>query len=597
MIHRIIAALVLIIMLAVLELNKNTVAGWVLAILAAAGFTVLRETALADKAWWVRGAGWIGWIAVFAVILIITYPPVKSVPAVADKDPAVTGVISIAQGDLTGVCTADGAVEVYCGIPYAKPPVGELRWREPQDPDPWEGVFKADAFAPMNMQPTRLPIVDSLMQIFGFHDYTISLSDNFRAPVSEDALYLNIWKPAGEVSGCPVLVYVHGGSLQTGQPWYADYSGKELARDGVVVVNMGYRLGVFGFFADGELAAESPNGTTGNYGLLDQIKALEWVRDNISAFGGDPGNVTLAGESAGAASVSALCASPLAKGLFRRAVLESSTVVTAKPPHSFRTLDDALESGKKVKERFGCATVAELRALPAEKIVSAADTEHHITVDGYVLTELPIETYLKGNNNEEAVLHGYNAEESAAFIIFSHAKLKDYESRVRDYFKECADDVLAAYPASTDAEADEYWAEIYGAVFFDYPHYCLARLAAEKGIPAYEYYFSKKNGRLGCWHSGEEVYLYGNIPDDSRLYDDSDRELSRRMKAYYLNFIKTGDPNGDGLEEWLPGEPGRMLEFGGKVAPISEKERKLELFRIIDRMEGFRVGQDENRAG
>jgi len=587
MVHRIISALVLILMLAVLELNKNTVAGWVTAILAAAGFTALRETVLADKAWWLRGAGWLGWIALFAVILLVTYPPVRNVPAVAEKDPAETGVISIAQGDLTGVYTADGAVEVYCGIPYAKPPVGELRWREPQDPEPWEGVLKADKFAPMNMQPTRLPIVDSLIQIVGYHDYKISLSDDYRAPVSEDALYLNIWKPAGNVSGCPVLVYVHGGSLQTGQPWYADYSGRELAREGVVVVNMGYRLGVFGFFADEELAAESPNGTTGNYGLLDQIKALEWVRDNISAFGGDPGNVTLAGESAGAASVSALCASPLAKGLFRRAVLESSTVVTAKPPHSFRTLDEALESGKSVKERFGCETVDELRAVPAEKLVSAADTEHHITVDGYVLTELPIETYRKGNNNEEAVLHGYNAEESAAFIIFSHAKLKDYEGRVRDYFKDHADDVLAAYPATTDAEADEYWAEIYGAVFFDYPHYCLARIAAERRIPSYEYYFSKDNGRIGCWHSGEEVYLYGNIPDGSKLYDDSDRELSRKMKSYYLNFIKTGDPNGEELEEWIPCTPGTMLEFGEKIAPIPEKERKMKLYEIIDRMEGF----------
>ncbi len=589
MVHRILSAGLLLLMLAALELNKNTIAGWILAVACAVGFTVLRETALSGKAWWLRGCGWLGWIALFAVIVVITYPPVRSVPAVDAKDPRETGIIRVAQGELTGVYTEDGEVEVYCGIPYAKPPVGELRWREPQDPDPWEGVLKADKFAPMSMQPVELPIVGSLKAIFGFHDYKISLSDNCRPPVSEDSLYLNVWKPAGDVSGLPVLVYVHGGSLQTGQPWYADYSGVGLAHDGVIVVNMGYRLGVFGFFADGELAAESPNGTTGNYGLLDQIKALEWVRDNISAFGGDPANVTLAGESAGAASVSALCASPLAKGLFRRAVLESSTVVTAKPPHSFRTLEEAAASGKTVRERFGCETLAELRALPADKLAAAADTEHHITVDGYVLTELPLDAYLNGNNNEEAVLHGYNAEESAAFIIFSLAKLKDYEELVRGYFKEYADDVLAVYPASTDAEADEYWAEIYGAVFFDYPHYCLARVAAEKGIPAYEYYFSKQNGRIGCWHSGEEVYLYGNIPADSGLYDDSDRELSRVMKSYYLNFIRTGDPNGGGLPEWKAGaEPERMMGLGDKVEPVRESERKLKLYEIIDRMEGFK---------
>ena len=180
-------------------------------------------------------------------------------------------------------------MEVYAGIPYAKPPVGELRWREPQDPEPWEGVLAADHFAPMSMQPQNAAWYSSMAQIIGYHDYEISLDDNFRDLNSEDALYLNIWKPAGEQENLPVLVYIHGGSLQTGQPWYADYSGEGLARKGVIVVNMGYRLGVFGFLADEELMAESPNGTTGNYGLLDQIKALEWVRDNIAAFGGDPG--------------------------------------------------------------------------------------------------------------------------------------------------------------------------------------------------------------------------------------------------------------------------------------------------------------------
>ena len=592
MAHRIISALVLLLMLAVLELNKNTVFGWILAVLAAAGFTVLRETALADKAWFVRGAGWLGWIAVFAVVMIVSYPPIKNVPAVTVKDPVKTDVIETKYGKLTGVLTKDGEVEVYAGIPYAKAPVGDLRWREPQDPEPWDGILAADSFAPMNMQPTHTPIYNSLYQIIGFHDYKISLSDNYRPPVSEDGLYVNIWKPAGKVSGLPVLVYVHGGSLQTGQPWYADYAGEGIARDGVVAVNLGYRLGVFGFLADPELAAESPNGTTGNYGLLDQIKALEWVRENISAFGGDPENVTLAGESAGAASVSALCASPLAKGLFRRAVLESSTVVSAKPPHSFRTLDDAFESAETLKQKFGVSSIEELRKLPAEKLVSAADTEHHITVDGYVLPDLPYNVYARGENNEEAVLHGYNAEESAAFIVFSHAKLKDYEGRVRDYFKEFADRVLEVYPASTDEEADEYWAEIYGAVFFDYPHYCLARLAAANGTPSYEYCFTKKNGRIGCWHSGEEVYIYGNIPDDSSLYDDSDRDLSRVMKGYLVNFIKTGDPNGGGLAEWSAElEPGKMMEFGDNTAEIAESDRKLALYEIIDLMEGFELNK------
>ena len=243
---------------------------------------------------------------------------------------------------------------------------------------------------------------------------------------------MNVWKPAGKIENpLPVLVYIHGGSLQTGQPWYADYRGTHLAKEGVVVVNLGYRLGVFGYLALEELQAESPNGTTGNYGLLDQIKALEWVRDNIASFGGDPGNVTLAGESAGSASVSAICTSPLAKGLFRRVVMESSTVASETPPHSYRQLSDALKSGKNVMKATGASTLEELRALPAEKIVGFADTEHHITVDGHALLEDPFVSYNKGNFNEEAALHGYNKQESAAFIMFTKTSLKNYESKVR----------------------------------------------------------------------------------------------------------------------------------------------------------------------
>ena len=436
------------------------------------------------------------------------------------------------------------------------------------------------------MQPTNSALYSSLAQIIGYHDYEITLEDNYITPVSEDSLYVNVWKPSGEVSGLPVYVFIHGGSLQTGQPWYADYSGLGLAREGVVVVNMGYRLGVFGYLADEELIAESPNGTTGNYGLLDQIKALEWVRDNIRAFGGDPDNVTLAGESAGAAAVSALCTSPLAAGLFDRVVLESSTVASVEPPHSFRTLDEALQSGRELKARYGAASIAELRALPAEKLVGEADTQHHMTIDGYALTETPYESYRRGVHNEQAILHGYNSEESAPFVMFSQAKLKDYEGRIRRYFGDRTDEILAIYPASTDAEAKAYWAEIYGAIFFDYPHYCLNRLAVENGIPVWEYYFSKTNGRLGPWHSGEEVYCYGNIPAGSKLYDARDRELSAQMLSYWANFAATGDPNGAGLPEWEQNNgSARLMEFGDETKMIDEREHAL--FAVLDAMQGF----------
>ena len=274
---------------AVLELGKHTLVGWGLAALLAAGFAVLKIRKLNAKSRGVRFLGWLGFFAVFGLILFVSWPPVAAVPALNGKSSGATGIVHVEQGDLTGVVSADGKIEAYTGIPYAKPPVDELRWKEPQEPDSWEGVRACDHFAPMAMQRVHTPIYDSLYRLIGYHEYEISLEDNYRPPVSEDCLYLNIWKPAGDVSGLPVLVYIHGGSLKTGQPWYGDYSGEGLAREGIVVVNMAYRLGIFGFYADPELAAESQDGTTGNYGLLDQIMALQWVRKNHSRVRRRPG--------------------------------------------------------------------------------------------------------------------------------------------------------------------------------------------------------------------------------------------------------------------------------------------------------------------
>ncbi|MBE5890968.1 MAG: carboxylesterase family protein [Lachnospiraceae bacterium] len=578
--------MVLLLMLAVIELNKNTIVGWILTILAGGLFFFVNRILLQSKKWWTRCLSWFGWLVVFAGVLVITWPPVRAIKAVDYANPEKTDIVHVQNGDVQGVVTEDGEVEIYAGIPYAKAPVGELRWKEPQDPEEWDGVLLADTFAPMSMQPTNLPIYDSLTQIIGFHDYHFSMKDNYVAPVSEDSLYLNIWKPATDETNLPVVVYVHGGSLQTGQPWYSDYSGQGLARQDVIVVNMGYRLGVFGFLADEELAAESEHGTTGNYGLLDQIKALQWVNDNIEAFGGNPDNITLAGESAGAASVSALCVSPLASGLFTRAVLESSTVASVNPPHSFRSYEDALESANSVKERFGCENVEELRDVSAEELVVAADTEHHITIDGYVLEKTPYEYYKAGEHNETALMHGYNASEADSFLLFSNANMKNFEERVRDYFGEFADEVLEIYPASTNEEAKEYWREIWGAVFFDYSHYCLNRLEVMNQVPVYEYQFTKTNGRIGPWHSGEMIYLYGNIPEKSKLFDDEDRALSDMMITYYANFAKNGNPNGNGLMTWEENLNSQdLMEFGENSGMISEKEHAL--FAILDRMQGF----------
>lgn len=560
--------------------------GWVLAIGLFAGYAFLLRRVWPGARWYARLGAFLALTLLLLVVFRVTEGPVRRRPAVEGKNPAVTEIVTVEQGQLTGVFTPDGAVEVYAGIPYAAPPVGDLRWREPQDPAPWEGVLRADTFAPMSMQVVNSNLYSSLAQIIGYHDYRISLHDNFRDAVSEDSLYLNIWKPAGAQEKLPVIVYVHGGSLQTGQPWYADYSGEGLARRGVIVVNFGYRLGAFGFYADEELMAESPNGTTGNYGLLDQIKALEWVRANIAAFGGDPANVTLAGESAGSACVSALCTSPLAKGLFVRVIGESSTVTAPRPAHSYRLLDEALETGRATRERFGASSLAEMRAVPAEKLAAAMDSNHHMTIDGYALTKSPYEAYLAGENHEQAQLQGCNSEEGTPFILFGMAKLKNYEEKVRALFGDYADEVLSLYPAATDQEAKENWIDLYSAWFFTYGHYCWTRQASAQGLPVYEYYFTKQNGRLGPWHSGEEVYCWGNIPAASKLYDTSDRELSEIFCSYFANFARTGDPNGEGLPIWEPTADGtRVLELGEGV--YMREERYLPLYDILDRMQGF----------
>lgn len=561
---------------AFLELNQNTIAGWILFILLVSAFVFFSCRNIS------RPLLWVLYIVIYALIVFITWPPVKAVPAADCSNPVKTGTVMTEKGLVRGVYTEDKSVEVYTGIPYAKPPVGELRWCSPQDPDSWEGVRECDSFAPMSMQVTNLPVYDSLTRIIGFHDYRISLKDNWIPPVSEDSLYLNVWKPSGEHEKLPVIVYIHGGSLQTGQSWYSSYNGETFASNGIVTVTFGYRLGVFGFYADRELPG------SGNFGLEDQIKALEWVRDNISAFGGDPDNVTIVGESAGAVCVDALCVSPLAKGLFRRAVLESSTLSSVAPPHSFRSYEEALESSDDLKARYSVSSVSELRKLDASKIVKEMNTQHHVTVDGRLLPDTPYNLRKSGIHNEEALLHGYNLEESGPFIIFSRAKLSNYENKVRGYFKEYADDILSLYNPSTDEEADRYWALIYGAVFFNYPHYCLQRIASSQGEDAYEYLFTKSNGMLSSWHSGEIMYAFGNIPEDSNLFDESDRNLSFIMNSYWSNFARYGKPDGEGLPEFSVSADGsKLLELGSDVKMTGEPY--LKLYEIFDKMYGFKI--------
>ncbi len=237
-------------------------------------------------------------------------------------------------------------------------------------------------------------------------------------------------------------------------------------------------------------------------------------------------------------------------------------------------------------KKYGCASLDELRRIPAERLVGEQETQHHITVDGHVLTDTPNLLRLEGIHNEEAMLHGFNAEESGPFILFSHADLKNYEGKVRLWAGEYADEVLALYRPATDEEADRFWAGIYGAVFFSYPHHCLSRLEKANGVPSWEYLFTKDNGRLGCWHSGELVYAFGVIPEGSSLYSAEDRQLSDVMHGCWADFIRTGDPGLASLSGCGPAEEiGTLTEFGTRVRTVTDPY--LPLYDILDRMYGW----------
>ena len=590
----IVLVLCAVIYFAILELGKNTLLGWCVALVLFAAYIALEIKVIKNKKWFVRLLAWVGFFISLGAAMIISQPPYKTVPAVDAKNPEVTDVVTVKQGDLTGVFSEDKSVEVYTKIPYAKPPVGELRWKEPQAPESWDGVKVCDHFAPMSMQQRSPEIVNSLTRIIGYHDYKISLKDNFREAVSEDSLYLNIWKPAGEVKDAPVLFFIHGGSLTGGQPSFDAYRGENLAKKGIIVVNFGYRVNIFGYMANGELAKESPNGTTGNYGLLDQIAALKWVNENIEAFGGDSSKITVAGESAGASSVNALCVSPLAKGLFRYAIAESSGITPKVPYHTFRTFEDALTQGDKALEEFGAKSVDDLRDIPAEELVNTTANNSAMTVDGYAITEQPYLTYEKGENNEQALLNGYNSHEANVFNLFSKVEDDDYKKALTDLFGDYADEALKAYPPDSVELDYDFLVEaggsakgtydyVLGGTWFAYSHKKWSDYMAAQNKPVYFYYFSKDNASLRANHAGEMPYAYGNLWRHAEMYDGADNALSEDMQNYWVNFVKTGDPNDDSLPEWkqYTKNQKQIIQLDSEIKMIDDPYSPL--YTIIDK--------------
>lgn len=597
MAFNIVAVIITLLYLAVLELSKNTVVGWIIAVVLCAGMIIGRLELLKHGPTLKRYgvALWAAFLVLIVVNYIVTAPPAKRLPAVDNKNPEVTEVIKIAQGELTGVYNEDKSVRVYAGIPYAAAPIGELRFKEPQKAERWKGVKACDAFGPMAMQARTMPFVDSLLHIFGWHDYRIKFGDEFIEDMSEDCLYLNVFAPETESDELlPVLFYVHGGSLTTGQSSYSEYRGEDLAKRGIIVVNFAYRLGAFGYYAAEDLAEESNNHTTGNYGLLDQIAALQWVYDNIEAFGGDKNRITIAGESAGSSSVNAMCVSPLTEGLFNYAIAESSGIAVKKPFHTFRSFEEALTEGNKMREEFGVKSSAELRNIPAKKLIKTATTHSSMTIDGYAITEMPYLTYEKGLNHEKALLNGYNAKESDVFMMTTEATADNYvDLLAKAIGDEYAKKLTEIIPADSPARDEHFMIDklgdakgalnmAYSALWFSYSHFVWNRYMAEEGRPTYEYYFAKTNKSLSNFHAGELPYLYGNLWRHGYLYDEEDFKLSDIMQQYVVNFVKTGNPNGEGLPTWDPVGDGlyKVLKLDTAIEMIEDPN--VGAYLIID---------------
>ncbi|MCR5079398.1 MAG: carboxylesterase family protein [Bacilli bacterium] len=563
---------------------------FVLELVALAGLA-LASIIMLNKALPFRFIPWGAFFLISAFCISMSKPGTYSKPAYYYDNPVyVESPMGLKNGKVQGVYNKDGDVEIYAGIPYAKPPVGPLRWKEPQNAENWSGVKDCTHFAPRSMQPTSNPVMNTLVEMYsekGWHPDYVCHPDQER---SEDSLYLNIWKPKG-ATNAPILVYIHGGSLTSGTTGFNDYNGEALAKTGVIQINVAYRLGVFGFFAHEDLAKESPNNTTGNYGLLDQIKALEWVKDNASYFGGDASNITIAGESAGSSSVSALCSTPLLRGknIIKNAIGESSSLAIKNVPHTFRKLSAAKKTGQAIMEEFGCESIDELRLVPAEELVKTSYSNSAMTLDGYALDQMPYDVYKNRLNNEKNLLNGYNVKEADAFVVptflTSLTSKDNIESRLMLYFGDegVVKQMMELYKDEVEKDAFSTFNEIISVYWFMHPHRCWSELALEAGDNVYKYQFTKENGYYGTYHSGEMVYCYGSLDKSIHgfAYNESDFALSKTMVSYWSNFAKTGNPNGEGLPNWAPytGKD-EVLELGDKV--FMREERYLKLYDILD---------------
>jgi para-nitrobenzyl esterase len=476
---------------------------------------------------------------------LITTVTLAATAAFADDT---TATASIDTGHLSGIHDASTGLDEFKGIPYAAPPVGPLRWKPPQSAASWTGVRKADHFGPRCMQR-------------GLFSDMVFRSDG----MSEDCLYLNVWAPAHKSNEkLPVLVYFYGGGFKGGDGSEPRYDGASLAQRGIVTVTVNYRLDVFGFLALPALAAESPRHATGNYGLLDQNAALRWVRRNIAAFGGDPDQVTIGGESAGSMSVSAQMASPLSQGLMQRAIGESGAMLGNLEP---KPLAMAEHDGEAFEQRIGVHSLQQLRAMDANALLKAVgETDAHasrLTIDGYFLPQSTETIYQAGKQAHIPLLVGSNSQEGNDTDLLGDQKPTpaNYRAALEQHLGAHANEALKLYPGQSDAEVKASATALAGDRFIAYSTWRWMNLHRQTGqSPVYYYYFTqprpaKRDGSAGpdpgAVHSGEIEYALGNLPGNHvYAWTDADYRVSSVMEGYWERFIKTGNPNGADAPNW-----------------------------------------------
>ena len=490
---------------------------------------------------------------------------------------AVFGGLAQARPVMTDAGAVEGAraggVSVFKGMAFAQPPIGDLRWREPRPPMAWRGVRKADAFAPACMQKG------------------VSMPGETPSAVSEDCLHLNIWTPAARNgAGLPVIVWIHGGGYANGSASMPLYWGDRLALRGVVVVTVAYRLGPLGFLAHPELTRESGRGASGNYGLMDQIAALEWVRRNIAAFGGDPARVTIAGQSAGAMSVSMLMASPRAAGLFQGAIAQSGGLFEPVQLAPSYQLANAERDGAAYGASVGAGSLAELRALPAARLLEGqAGAVTHPVIEPYVLPRSPYDAFVAGRQNDVPILIGSNAEEARSLVDLRPVTAAGFEAGIEKSFGPLPPPLMAAYPHGDNVSAKQARADLERDLRFGWDMWAWARLQDGHGrSPAYAYYFTQRApfpaGSVydgwGASHFAELWYMSDHLNQAPWAWSADDRRLADVMAGYWVNFARTGNPNGDGLPIWPTFHGGNVMRLG---APIGvEGVANLDRLRVFD---------------